>query len=115
MDPKLRVVTCLPLEQVWREDGVLISEHRLRSLQSQDVASLLRFGPVNFVVADLGMPLKWIDSSDCYRFWNTEIKPQLAAPDQKCLLDEFPGSYFCFASEWRRQEKLPFVILERYH
>jgi hypothetical protein len=115
MDPKLRVVTRLPLEEVWREDGSSASTLRIRPLRSQDVANLLVLGPVKFVVADVGLPLTWIDPTDCYRFWSKEIKENLAAPDQKCSLDEFPGGYCYFASEWRRKEKFPIVVLERRH
>jgi hypothetical protein len=61
------------------------------------------------------MPLRWIDATDCYQLWNTEIKAHLAAPDQRGTLDQFPGGYFYFASEWRRKEMLPIVVLERYH
>jgi hypothetical protein len=115
MDPEHRVVTSLPLAEVWREDGFSVSVQKLRSLQTQDLANLLQVGPVNFIVADIGMPLQWIDSIDCYRFWKTEIKTHLAAPDQKCTLDEFPGGYFYFASEWRRKDGFPIVVVERYH
>jgi hypothetical protein len=115
MDPKHRVVTRLPVEEVWREDGSPISVQKLRPLQTQDIANLLQLGPVNFIIADIGMPLRWIDLTDCYRFWKTEIKVHLAAPDQKPTLDGFPGGYFYFASEWQREEKFPIVILERHH
>jgi hypothetical protein len=115
MDPLKRVVLTLPLESVWREDGSLFSNEKLRSLKAQGVADLLRAGPVNFVVAEAGMPLHWIDSTDCYAFWKTELKTHLAAPDQRCTLDEFPGGYFYFAAEWLTKEKLPTVVLERHH
>lgn len=94
MDPKLRVVTRLPLEEVWGEDGFPISAEKLRSLQTQDVTNLLRVGPINFIVADIGMPLQWIDPTDCYQFWNKEIKAHLAAPDQKCMFDESQAAIF---------------------
>jgi hypothetical protein len=115
MDPKRRVVTRLPLEEVWREDGFSVSVQKLRSLRTEDVANLLRAGPVKFVLADAGMPLQWIDQTNCYRFWKTEIKTHLAAPDQKCKLDEFPGGYFYCASEWGRKDGLPIVVVERHH
>jgi hypothetical protein len=115
MGPKLKVVTRLPLEEVWREDGLPASTQKMRLLHAQDIANLLRVGPVNFVVADIGMPLRWIDSTDCYKFWNTEIKAHLADPDQRCALDDFPGGYFYFASEWRGKEIFPIVVVERHH
>src|SRR5437764_74771 len=115
MDPKLRVVARLPLEEVWRADGNVISVIKLRSLRTEEVANLLRVGPVNFVVAEIGIPLRWIDSTDCYVFWKTELKTHLAAPDQRGTLDEFPCGYFYFAAEWLTEEKLPTVVLERHH
>jgi hypothetical protein len=115
MDPRNRVVASLPLEGLWRDDGHVISVDKLRSLKTEDVANLLRVGPVNFVVAEAGLPLRWIDSTDCYAFWKREVKGHLAEPDQKCTLDSFPDGYFYFAAEWRTKEKLPTIVVERHH
>ena len=116
MDPKLSVVTLLPLQEVWRENGCAIAASRKRTLNAEDVAHLLRTGVVNFVVADVGKPLLWIDSNDNYLIWKAEIKPHLASADHAYKLDDFPGSYFYLASDWSDLDAPShIVVLERQH
>jgi hypothetical protein len=59
MDLHLRVVTRLPLGELWRSDGTII-EDRTRGLEAKDIAESLRIGSIEFVVADVGQPLNWI-------------------------------------------------------
>ena len=53
MDAGLKIVTHLPLRELWRDDGLKISR-RVRSLTEDDIRSLLRSGPIQFVVVDVG-------------------------------------------------------------
>jgi len=87
MDPSLRRVTFLPLEQLWRSTGPIIAS-RGRRLNAEDIANLLRVGSVQFVTADVGHPLQWIDLADCYNFWKSEVKPHLAT-GERIVLDDF--------------------------
>ena len=50
MDNAYKVVTHLPLAELWRDDGFT----RVRWLTAEDIAGLLRVGRVQFVVADVG-------------------------------------------------------------
>jgi hypothetical protein len=114
MDAKLKIVTQLPLRELWRDNGFTITS-RARSVSESDITHLLRAGPVQFVVADVGSPLQWIQLRDCHRFWTEEIKPHLAA-GSRASLDEFPGSYCYFASQWNREaEGTPIVVVEKSH
>jgi len=72
MDPKLRIITRLPLTELWRDDGFATAT-RGRSLTSEDVRRLLRLGPVQFVVADLGAAPQWIPKGECFHFWKNEV------------------------------------------
>ena len=113
MDPKLRIVTRLPLEELWRETGV-VTASRGRFLTKDDIAALLRNGLVQFVVADLGNSLQWIGLQDCYPFWKNEVKPHIAG--ERAVLEEFPGEYCYFAWEWdTTPEAPPIVVLEKSH
>ena len=98
MDAKLKIVTHLPLRDLWRDNG-LTTNARGRSFTKDDITDLLRTGLVQFVIADVGAPLQWIQLHDCHRFWKNEVRPHLAA-DSKAILDEFPGSSCYFASLW---------------
>lgn len=114
MDPKLRVVTRIPLSELWRDDGFL-SLQRQRSLTTEDVRQLIKSGLVQFVIADVGLALRWIPEIECFHFWKNEVKPHLAT-EAKTHLADYPGEYFYFASEWKaRRSEAPIVVLEKYH
>lgn len=115
MDAALRVVTKLPLTELWREDGFTTAS-RVQCLAAIDIARLLRVGRVQFVVADVGVSPRWIPLADCYYFWKTDLQPHLAAPESTASLDDFPDGYCYFASEWsRRDEAAPIIVWERHH
>ena len=114
MDPRHRIVTQLPLLDVWNDEGT-VSSVRMHSLRSEDIQSLLQCGRVRFVVATVGQHLNWISIACCFQFWKSEGKPHLAAPDAESYsLDDFPGGYFYVASRWASAQE-PVVLLEMHH
>ncbi len=114
MDAAVRLVTQLPLEQIWREGS--ITGPRLRTLDAEEIVQLLRAGIVEFVVAGVGRMLRWVSATDAYSFWKTEIKPQLATNDLGIQPDQFPDEYCYLASEWPSANPgAHLVLLERYH
>ena len=115
MDAALKVVTQLPLTLLWRDDGFTTAS-RIRWLTADDIASLLRDGRVQFVVADIGASLLWIPLGECYDFWKAEAQPHLAAPGSRASLDDFPDGYCYFASEWsNRDGAVPIIVCETHH
>jgi len=114
MDAALKVVTQIPLTELWRDDGFTTTS-RVRWLTADDIASLLRAGRVQFVVADVGASPRWIPASDCYDFWKKEAQPHLAAPESRASLDDFPDGYCYFASEWSSRDSTPIIVCERHH
>ena len=113
MNTALKIITRLPLKELWRDDGFTTTT-RSRSLSTEDITVLLRAGNVQFVVADVGIALRWIPSGECFDFWKAEAKIHIAAPDERVVLDDFPSSYCYFASEWIGGA-VPIVVLEKYH
>ena len=115
MEPNLRVVTTLPLRELWFADGTATSS-RMEWLSADDIKRLLRAGPVRFVVANAGAPLDWIDNGDCYRFWKNELKQHLATSADRIFVDHFPGGYCYMASRWEGASfSEPVVLLEIHH
>jgi hypothetical protein len=53
-----------------------------------------------------------VPSSECFDFWKNEAKPHLAS-DTNAVLNEFPGGYCCFASQWEGETTAPIVPLEK--
>ena len=113
MDAHLRVVTQLPLRELWRDDGFSTTT-RGKFLTFDDVREFLASGTVQFVVADAGVAPRWIPASECFDFWKNEAKPHLAS-DTKAVLNEFPGGYCYFASQWEGETTAPIVLLEKSH
>lgn len=109
-----RIVSQMPLRELWDERGV-VSVKELRQLNASDIAELLRAGAVHFVVADVGSTLKWIPLEGCYRFWKSEVKDHLADPAAANYLENFPGEYCYFASEWESGGGEPIVLLTMSH
>jgi hypothetical protein len=112
MDPLLRVVMQIPMNELWDSNGNPASKRR--TLGGGDIATLLRQGEVRFVVADCGKPLGWIPSSRTYDFWKTEVKPRLVETEA-FYLETFPGGYCYVASEWADGQLSPIVLLEMHH
>ena len=114
VDANLKIVTHLPLRELWRDDG-FSTNTRGRSLTAEDVRRFLASGLVQFVVADVGAAPQWIATRECFHFWKNEAKLHLAA-QMGASLDEFPGGYCYFASQWGgRESDVPIVVLEKHH
>ena len=114
MDTALKVVTQIPLKELWRDDGFTTTS-RVRWLVADDIMSLLRAGHVQFVVAEVGASPRWIPLDECYDFWKTEAQPHLVGPESRASLDDFPDGYGYFASEWSSPDGAPIIVCERHH
>src|SRR3954454_17586936 len=112
MQPSQRIVTRLPLAELWNDEGI-VSSSRYRDLVTRDITSLLRMGAVEFVVADVGHPLQWIPAAETFRFWKSEVKIHITDPNSRARLGDFPGAYFYYASEWRTADEKPIIVLEK--
>lgn len=115
MNTAHRIVTKLPLTEVWHQDG-FTTTMRIRHLTAVDIRSLLSVGQVQFVVADVGVPLHWVTVDECYNFWKTEVQVHLAAPESSIVLEDFSDAYCYFAFEWRSKDSTtPIVVCEKQH
>jgi hypothetical protein len=113
VDANLKVVTQLPLRELWRDDGFSTTT-RGKPLTHDDVRAFLASGRVQFVVADLGVAPRWIPASECFEFLKKETKPHLAS-DTRAFLNELSGGYCYFASQWGGETTTPIVLLKKHH
>lgn len=117
MDPALRIVTQLPLPELWNEHG-LVEATRERTRRRADVKSLLQSTPVQFVVADVGKHLRWIPEEDRFVFWKSDARDHIVEdPERPIDIYAYPEGYAYVASEWVGDPLAParIVLLERYH
>ena len=114
MDTIPKIVTEMPLTELWNGNGPL-DARRGEYLGETDIVLLLRDGS-SFVVADVGLPLRWISEDDRFAFWKTEVKSRLVAPDADgFILDDYPGSYCYVATMWKCASTGPVIVLEKHH
>ena len=114
METAQRIVTQIPLAELWNSSGPLDAS-RGEYLGEVDIVQLLRDGS-RLVVAEVGLPLRWISEDDCFVFWKTEVKCRLVAPDADGFcLDDYPGSYCYVAAMWKCASTAPVIVLEKHH
>jgi hypothetical protein len=112
VDPKLRIVTQLPLRGLWQEAGPIAAAPR-QPLSSSAIRNLLLHGSVQFVVVDVGRQPRWIALKDCYRFWMDEVQHHLADPGSVTTSAQPAGVYSYHAFEWQSEQiEAPIVVLE---
>ncbi len=105
------MISKLPLDKLITPNG---EATRVRDVGSVIIRELLRTSPVRFVIANVGESLRWIPEAACYGKWKHEVQPHLAEPNQSVFLDDFPGGYAYFASEWTDGAG-PIIVLEKSH
>lgn len=110
-----RVVTRLPLTELWDDAGKLRAL-RVREVGSREINELLRTWSAHFLVAEVGRCLQWVDPAERYSFWKSELKPHLVEPShQTTHVGQFPGHYCYMASEWQSQLGEILVVMEKFH
>jgi hypothetical protein len=115
INPSMRTVNRIPLDSLWDERGD-IEVTRGRYLSKRALGEMLREHPVEFYVADVGLPLRRVDAAKCYDFWRSEVKAHVVDdPESGFHLDAFPGEYAYVASEWAGELQSPIVLLEKHH
>ena len=113
LKPDQRIVTKTPLTELWDDNGTL-SGKRIRNLAQTDLVELLRSGPVQFLVADAGLKLRWIPTRQPFEFWKT-VRPQIAYPEKPIYREQFPNEIAYLASEWRGRTGECLILLEKHH
>lgn len=120
MDHSKKIVTHIPLVEIWSPRGPLVAK-RIRYLDASDTATALARGkmlsPTRLAVADLGVPLHWLDPVEIPTFWENEARGRIVDPSAaRFRLDEYPGEYCFTVSEWREPESSsPIYVFERHH
>jgi hypothetical protein len=114
MDAVKRIVTLIPLDEIWNDDGPL-DARRAEEVGEVDAARLLKAGS-SLLVADVGRSLEWIFGDDRFAFWKSEVKGRLVNPEVGDFrLEDYPGNYCYVATMWKSSSVSPIVVLERHH
>ncbi len=98
-----RIVTKLPLTELWDETGALPGE-RIRHLDENLIRGLMGTGQVQFIVANCGAKLNWIPMQERFEFWLRPI-----------YIERLPNQTAYTASEWRGRIGELLILLETHH
>jgi hypothetical protein len=108
-------ISCLPVSQLSKE-GRVISVNRLRYIGAVEVQQMLTLGLVEFVIAEIGKPLFWINCDDASMFFNQRIAKHIVEdPDDGFYLPDFPGGLALVASEWQQESVVKLILFESHH
>lgn len=111
--PDQRIVTKIPLTEIWDDSGTLASE-RIRYLDQTALRELMQSASVLFIVADCGLKLEWIPMEKRFQFWK-RVKPQIADPEKPIHREDFPNETAYIASEWHGRRDECLILLEKHH
>lgn len=114
MDLTNKIVTKIPITELWNSE-LVIATNRNQYLLTQDVNELLKILPFQFVIADVGLHLKWINKEKCFNFWKTVAKNHIVDNIKKIELAICPDNYAFIASKWITDQQDIIVLLEKLH
>ena len=109
-----RIIAALPLQELW-DDTQIIATERKSYLTKDAIKDSLRQGPVQFIMADTGQKLNFIETENCYCFWKSEVEPRLVDDPQFINFETCPENYTYQASAWESIMKYPIILLEKIH
>jgi hypothetical protein len=114
MQSSERIVTQIPLAALWLDKGDLAAT-RGEYLDKSEIKLTLTQQLVQFIVADIGHKLIWIDPAKCYHFWKAEAYPHIVDYPERIYLERYPDGYAYLASRWTGKFTLPIIVLEKTH
>ena len=115
MDPRLRRITRLPLEELWNDEGT-VEGTRGPYLRAEQIRELVRNGPVQFVQAALGELLRWVPLEERFDFWKTDLRPRVVETPARFYLDDYPDGFCYLVSDWHvPSHPHPVLVAEMCH
>jgi hypothetical protein len=112
MDDDDKIITNFPVNELFKSNNKLTCIKR--QLNKDEIIEIIKTQPIEFVIADIGLKLEWIDIQDCYNFWKQEISNNFAF-EEPIHLDNFNNNYCFWASKWKFQNEEIVILLEKLH
>ena len=109
-----RIVIKLPLDSLWTDSEELDAE-RIQYLGLSRIKELLRKGPVQFVIANVGDKLAWQELEKAYDFYKSNVKNHLIEDRDHIDLDRLKENFGYLASKWEIKSGNSLILLEVIH
>jgi hypothetical protein len=114
MELSQRIVTKMPMDSIWTENEELKSE-RKEYLSQNQVSEILKEGPLQFLIADVGNKLIWTKVDECYKMYKSYFKDHILRDVNYINLDDYKDNFCYLASLWIGESKTPVILLEKFH
>lgn len=112
MNDNDKIVTNFPINELFKNNKKLACIKR--QLNKDEIIETIQTQPIEFVIADIGLKLIWIDIQDCYNFWKKEVSNNLAF-EERINLENFHNNYCFLASKWKYPNEEIVILLEKFH
>jgi hypothetical protein len=107
-----KIITNFPVNELFKNNNKLTCIKR--QLNKDKIIEIIRIQPIEFIIADIGLKLKWINIQGCYNFWKQGISNNLAF-EKPINLDNFDNNYCFGVSEWKYPNEEMVILLEKLH
>ena len=114
MELSKKIVNNIPLDYLWADKEILDIK-REKYLGQIDIQTLLKNGPVQFVIANLGDKLNWLSIQDCYTFYKANLRDHIINNADPIDLGSLKDNFGYLASLWTSMSDDPIILLEMFH
>jgi hypothetical protein len=116
VEPDKRIVTRMPLVELWTHEGAPFPATRVRWLVSSEAHDLVKQRPdLDLVVARGGERIQWLYGDEKWTFWKEELKGRIADPEGPIYREDFEDELYYLVSEWAAPGiERPILLAEKH-
>ena len=109
-----RIVTKIPLEELWT-DSAILSHKRQKYLTERQAFDLILASKTPIAIASCGLRLSWIQPNDTLNAFKQQIRGRIVNDPDRIVLEEYEEEWCYLASEWVNAEGGKILLLETFH
>jgi hypothetical protein len=109
-----RIVTKIPLDELWNDSAMLTYE-RQEYLTERQVQELVSKGEIAVAEASCGLKLSWVSPNSTLEFFKKQVKGHVVNDPDRIILADFEDEWCYLASLWGDAEGRKVILLETYH
>jgi len=109
-----RIVTNLPIDELWTDSAILEYE-RKEYLTERQVQEIILQGKIAVVEASCGLKLSWVSPDQTLDFFKSKVKGHVADDPKIISLADFESNWCYLPSKWVNLDGQEVILLETYH
>ena len=109
-----RIVTKIPLDELWNDSAMLAYE-RQEYLTERQVQDLVFKGDIAVAEASCGLKLSWVSPNSALEFFKKKVKGHIVDDTDRIILTDYEDEWCYLASVWVDANGQKVILLETYH